>query len=177
MTKAIELGGAEGVTYGLLGYCHLNLGNHVSAEAAYKNAVLHDPGQPRLEARADQKLHRRWASTGPPRNCSTNSIQSHPDKPNLWVLQANVYLQQEQPLKATVNLEALRRLGLATAQDLALLGDLHMAQESTTLALSAYLESMEKDDGSRSGRALRTAEIRHDTGLVRGGRGVVREAS
>ncbi len=158
LTKAIELGGAEAVTYGLLGFCHLNLGNHVSAEAAYKNAVLHDP------ANLDWKLGliKSFIEVGqyrPATELLDELIQSHPDKANLWVVQANVYLQQEQPLQAAVNLEAVRRLGQATAQDLALLGDLYMAQESTALALSAYRESMEKDDGSRSGRALRTAEI------------------
>jgi tetratricopeptide (TPR) repeat protein len=158
LTKSIELGGAEAVTYGLLGFCHLNLGNHVSAEAAYRNAVLHDPSN------LDWKLGliKSFIEVGqyrPAAELLDELIQSHPDKANLWVLQANVYLQQEQPLKAAVNLEAVRRLGQATTQDLALLGDLYMAQESTALALSAYLESMEKDDGSRGERALRTAEI------------------
>jgi tetratricopeptide (TPR) repeat protein len=158
LTRAIELGAAESVIYGLLGFCHLNLGNHVSAEAAYRNAVLHDP------ASLDWKLGliKCFIEVGqyrPAAEMLDELILAHPDKANLWVLQANVYLQQEQPLKAAVNLEALRRLGQATTKDLALLGDLYMAQESPTLALTAYLESMEQDDGSGSDRALRTAEI------------------
>ena len=158
LTKAIELGGVEAVVYGLLGYCHLNQGNYVSAEAAYKNAVLHDPES------LDWKLGliKSFIEVGqyrPAAEMLDELIPAHPDKANLWVLQANVFLQEDQPLKAAVNLEALRRMGQATVQDLALLGDIYMAQESAALALSAYLESMEKDDGSNSGRALRTAEI------------------
>lgn len=156
LTRAIELGGVEGMTYGLLGYCHLNLGNHISAEAAYRNAVLHEP------ANLDWKLGliKSFIAVGQYRPASElldELIQNHPEKANLWVLQANVYLQQEKPLQAAVNLEAVRRLGQASAADLALLGDLYMAQDSPALALPAYLESMEKDE--RIGRALRTAEI------------------
>jgi tetratricopeptide (TPR) repeat protein len=158
LTKAIELGGAEAVIYGLLGFCHLNLGNYVSAEAAYQSAVLHDP----LNLDWKLGLIKSFIEVGQYRRAAEmldELIQAHPDKANLWVLQANVFIQQEQPMKAAVNLEALRRLGQATVPDLALLGDLYMAQDSAALALSAYVESMEMDDGSRSGRALRTAEI------------------
>jgi tetratricopeptide (TPR) repeat protein len=164
LTKAIELGGAEAVTYGLLGFSHLNLGNHISAEAAYKNAVLHDP------ANLDWKLGliKSYIEVGqyqPASELLDELIQGHPDKANLWVLQANVLLQQEQPLRAAVNLEALRRLGKASPQDLALLGDLYLAQDSPALALPAYLESMESDEGGRGARALKTAGILTSRGL------------
>jgi tetratricopeptide (TPR) repeat protein len=53
----------------------------------------------------------------------------------------------------------LRRLGQAPAPSLNLLGDLYMAQESRELALGAYLEALEKDNGQNPARALRPAQI------------------
>lgn len=74
-------------------------------------------------------------------------IQQNPGKESLWVLQANVYIQREQPAKAIVNLEVLRRMDLITPQQLGLLGDLHLTQDNRDMALEAYLAAVEKDGG------------------------------
>src|SRR6185436_6932868 len=86
-------------------------------------------------------------------------IKQYPERDNLWTLQANIYIQKEQPNKAAISLEMLRRLGKATAPSLNLLGDLYLAQESRDLALGAYLEAMEKDNGQNPVKALRPAQI------------------
>src|SRR6185503_14294226 len=86
-------------------------------------------------------------------------IKQYPERDSLWSLQANIYIQKDQPAKAAVSLEMLRRLGKATAQSLFLLGDLFMAQEARDLALAAYLEAVDKDGGQNLARALRPAQI------------------
>jgi len=53
----------------------------------------------------------------------------------------------------------LRRLGKATPQNLYLLGDLYMSQEARDLALTSYLEAIEKDAGQNISKALRPAQI------------------
>ena len=73
-------------------------------------------------------------------------IQQYPERDNLWTLQANIYIQKEQPAKAAISLEMLRRLGKATPQNLYLLGDLYMAQEARDLALGRVSR------GDRKGR-------------------------
>jgi tetratricopeptide (TPR) repeat protein len=86
-------------------------------------------------------------------------IQQAPERDNLWTLQANIYMQKEQPEKAAITLELLRRMGKATPQSLYLLGDLYMNQDARDLALGAYLEAIEKDGGQNPARALRPAQI------------------
>ena len=43
LAKAISLGEADGISYVALGYCHLSLGRVVSAENAYRMAILLHP--------------------------------------------------------------------------------------------------------------------------------------
>jgi tetratricopeptide (TPR) repeat protein len=86
-------------------------------------------------------------------------IRVAPERDNLWTLQANIYIQKEQPAKAAQSLEILRRLGKATPANLFLLGDLYMTQEARDLALESYLEALDKDEGKNPAKALRPAQI------------------
>ncbi len=43
LTRTIELGGGDGQTFGLLGFCYLSRENYLSAESAYRNAILYNP--------------------------------------------------------------------------------------------------------------------------------------
>jgi tetratricopeptide (TPR) repeat protein len=86
-------------------------------------------------------------------------IEQFPERENLWTVQANVFIQKEQPVQASISLEMLRRLGKATPQNLFLLGDLYMSQETQDLALSSYLDAIEKDGGQNPSRALRAAQV------------------
>jgi len=52
----------------------------------------------------------------------------------------------------------LRRIGKATPQNLYLLGDLYMSQESRDLALASYLDAIEKDGGQNSAKSLRAGQ-------------------
>ncbi len=158
LTRTIELGGADGKIYGLLGFAHLSEGRLISAEAAYKQAMVFEPDN------LDYLLGLVKSYLGSNNLDAAVAlldelIQMHPEKENLWALQANVFVQQEQPARAIVNLEVLRKLDLADAANLALLGDLYLSEEHRDLALDAYTASIEKDGGKTPARSLRAAEI------------------
>jgi tetratricopeptide (TPR) repeat protein len=158
LTRTLTLGGAEGSIFGLLGFAHLNQGRFISAEAAYKQAMIYEPEN------AEFKLGLVKASIGL-NNLDYASamldelLQQHPERDNLWALQANVFIQKEQPDKAIVNLEILRKQGKATAAQLSLLGDLYMSRDHRDLALQSYLAALQQDGGQDPTRALRPAEI------------------
>lgn len=158
LTRTIALGGGDSKVFGLLGFAYMSQGRYSSAEGAYKQALTFEPEN------IDFKL-------GAVR-CAVNTgnfdhalalldelIKQAPERDNLWTLQANIYMQKEQPEKAAITLELLRRMGKATPQSLYLLGDLYMNQDARDLALGAYLEAIEKDGGQNPARALRPAQI------------------
>jgi len=158
LTRTITLGGADGKVFGLLGFACMSQGRNISAEAAYRQALVYEPEN------LDFKLGLVKSSIGTGNydyalSLIDELIKQYPERDNLWTLQANLYIQKEQPAKAAISLELLRRLGKAVPQSLYLLGDLYMAQESRDLALGAYLEAMDKDGGQNPAKALRPAQI------------------
>jgi tetratricopeptide (TPR) repeat protein len=158
LTRTIALGGGDGKVFGLLGFASLSQGRNVSAEAAYRQALVFEPEN------LDFKLGLVKSSIGTGNYdyalaLLNELLKQYPERDNLWTLQANLFIQKEQPAKAAISLEMLRRLGKATPPSLNLLGDLYMAQESRDLALGAYLEAMDKDNGQNPAKALRPAQI------------------
>lgn len=158
LTRAISLGGGDGQLFGLLGFTYLNLSRFASAEAAYRQALLFEPDN------LDYKLGLVRAATGSGNydvalTVLDELLRQYPERENLWALQANIFMQKDQPARALVNLEILRKLGKATAQQLSILGDIYMMQEDKDLALGAYLEAIEKEEVPNIERALRAVEI------------------
>jgi len=144
--------------FGLLGFAYMNQGKYVSAEGAYRQALVFEPENVDLKTGL-VKCAVATANFDYALTLLDELLQQFPEKDNLWTLQANIYIQKEQPAKAAISLEMLRRLGKANALNLFLLGDLYMTQEARDLALSAYLEAIEKDGGQNLPKALRAAQI------------------
>jgi tetratricopeptide (TPR) repeat protein len=158
LTRTIVLGGGDGKVFGLLGFAYMNQGRHVSAEGAYRQALVFEPDN------LDFKLGllKCAVATGNYDHALAlleELLQQHPERDSLWTLQANIFIQKEQPSKAAISLEILRRLGKATPQNLFLLGDLYMAQEIRELALEAYLEAIDRDGGQNLAKAMNAAQI------------------
>lgn len=159
LTRAVALGDRDGRTYGLIGYCYLNLESYLAAEQAYRNAVLYQP-----ESR-DWKLGlaRSLQAMNKHEEAVTHFgalIEADPTDPTAWKGQANAYLGLDQPRAAAVDLEAVRMLGKADASTLKLLGDIYMNEGMPELARSAYLEVIEKDaEGTGFDTAYRAAEL------------------
>jgi tetratricopeptide (TPR) repeat protein len=158
LTRTVTLGGADGKVFGLLGFAYMNQGRPVSADGAYRQALVFEPDN------VDFKLGLVKCSVATANYDHALALldellQQYPERDALWTLHANIFIQKEQPAKAAVSLEMLRRLGKANAQNLFLLGDLYMAQEARELALGSYVEALEKDAGQNPAKALRPAQI------------------
>jgi tetratricopeptide (TPR) repeat protein len=158
LTRTISLGGADGKIFGLLGFALLNQGRYASAEAAYGQALVFEPDNVDFKLGA-VKCAVATANYDHALALLEELIKVSPERENLWTLQANIYIQKEQPARAAISLEILRRLGKAAPPSLFLLGDLYMAQDSRDLALAAYLEAVDKDGGQNLAKALRPAQI------------------
>jgi tetratricopeptide (TPR) repeat protein len=158
LTRTIALGGADSKVFGLLGFAQMSQGRYASAEGAYKQALALEPDNIDFKLGC-VKCAVASANYDYALALLDELLQQHPERDNLWALQANIYIQKDQTAKAAVSLELLRRLGKATPQNLFLLGDLYMTQEARDLALGAYLEAIDKDDGKNPAKALRPAQI------------------
>lgn len=158
LTRTVTLGGGDGKVFGLIGFAYMNQNRFASAEAAYGQALVFEPEN------IDFKLGAVKCAIGTANYDRALAlldelIKLHPERDSLWTLQANIYIQKEQPAKATTSLEILRRLGKAQPPSLYLLGDLYMSQEARDLALDAYMEAIEKDGGANPAKSLRAAQI------------------
>lgn len=156
LTRTVQLGGADALTYGLLGFAHAHGGDHVAAESAYRMAAMLDPGTPdyRLGLARSYFEQRRHADAAA--LCGA-MIARYPERADLWLLQANAYVGMNDTRKAAENLEMVDRLGQATADSLNLLGDIYVNSDLPDLATAAWLRAMARDPQGRPDRALRAA--------------------
>jgi tetratricopeptide (TPR) repeat protein len=157
-TRVLELGGGDALTYGLLGFTHASLGNPLSAESAYRQAVLLDPVTQEwrmglAKSFFDQK---RFADAAA---LCAEMLATDPERADLWLLQANAFLGQGQALRAAENYEVLERLGRATADTLGTLGDVYVNEGLHELAVRAHVAALERFPEARADRALRAARV------------------
>ncbi len=147
LTRAVELGDRDGRNFGLIGFCYVNEENFVAAESAYRNSILQQP-----ETR-DWKLGLARSLLGMQKYEEAVAlfetlIEADPGDTTAWMAQANAYIGLNQPMKAAVNLEAVRLLDKARTSSLVLLGDIYMNAAMWGLAKEAYLDAI-----SRAGAA------------------------
>jgi len=157
LLRVIELGGAEGDIYGLVGYCYLQAGSVTSALDAYRTALLFSPKSRdwrlgKIQCLINTSQHREAAAM------LDELIVEKPDDASLWLLQANAYVASGSPSDAAVNLELIRHMGKATPTSLALLGDIYINANQPDLALAAYKDIL-KGEQIDPERALRAARI------------------
>lgn len=158
LARTIELGGADGEVFGLLGFAYLNSGRPVSAGAALQQALLFKPDDFNLQL----YLLQAWVASAqyePALKLLNELLSANPERSNLWTLLANIHVERDELPQAAVAYETLRRLGGATAENLLLLGDIYLAQEARDLALEAYLEGVKRDGGQDLNQALRAAQL------------------
>lgn len=158
LTRVIELGGGDALTYGLLGFAYSSIENNLCAESAYRMAILLDP------ATSDWKMglarsffkQQRYAEAV---SLCDNLLADNPDRADLWLLQANAYIGQNMPLKAAVNYEIVDRMGQSTVGSLNMLGDIYVNQELFEKAVASYISALEKNPQNSVERALRAAKV------------------
>lgn len=158
LTRAIETGAASALNFGLLGFCYLSSDNSLSAESAYRMAILLDP------ATEDWKLglvrcffkQRRFADVIA---LCGEMLEAKPDRADLWQHQANAYIGLNEPLRAAENFEVIDRLGKLDAANLNNLGDIYVGQELFDLGVRAYLRAIAADPAVGPTRAVRAARV------------------
>lgn len=163
LQRAVELGESSGRVYGLIGYCHLTAGNALAAENAYRQAYLLDPNA------RDWKLGLTQSLVSQEKHAEAISmigslLRENPNDKALWLQQASSYLALEKKQDAILNLEILRRKGLADEGNLTLLGNLHMDAGEPGMALVAYQESMKRAARPDLAKVLKSARILTDYG-------------
>ncbi len=158
IARAIELGDRGGRSYGLLGYCYINLESYYAAEAAYRNAIMQDP-----ESR-DWKLGLARSLLAMSKHQEAvalfdGMIAEDPEDATAWMLQANAYLSLDRPDAAAVNLEAVRMMGKAEPSSLKLLGDIYLNQQQPWLARDVYVALIEMEGGADFEASVRAADL------------------
>lgn len=158
LTRAIELGEAGAVTYGLLGYAFTSVENHVNAESAYRQAMMLQPDSADWQLGLAQSLFKQEKYADASSLCSQLISQS-PENRDYWRLQANAYLGLGQPLKAAQNYEYLRTMGKADMEDLNKLGDIYVKEKMLDLAAEAYAEALVEDSVQSPDTFIRNAKV------------------
>ncbi|HYC79009.1 MAG TPA: tetratricopeptide repeat protein [Planctomycetota bacterium] len=166
LTRVIELGGGDAVTYGLLGYAFSNQENHLSAESAYRMATLIDPATPDWKMGLARSLFKQKRFADAAALCGS-LIESDPARADLWLLQANAYIGLGHPMKAAENYELVDRLGKSTAESLSMLGDIYVNHELFDLAANAYLKALTTFPNASPDRALRAAKAMTARGALK----------
>ena len=163
--RVIELGGGDGVTYGLLGHAYSSSSQFTSAESAYRAAVLLQPDTLDWKLGLTQSLLRQQKFAEVAALCE-ELIARHPARADLWLLQASARIGLGQPRKAAENYELVRRMGKANAPILHMLGDIYVNEGVWEMALRAYRQAVEIDPAQALQRPLRNVEALAQRGAL-----------
>jgi tetratricopeptide (TPR) repeat protein len=158
LSRVVELGGGDGLTYGLLGYSHAATGNTTSAESAYRNAVLLQPDSVDWKLGLTQAVLRQ-RKFGEAVTLCEELIKKFPERTDLWLIQASAYVGLSQPMKAAENYEIVARMGKATPASQFTLGDIYANEGLLDLAAGAYRSAVDLDPEQSPTRAMRCVEI------------------
>lgn len=158
LTRSIELGGIDGLSFGLLGFAYVAKENFVAAESAYRYAAILQPenfdwklGLARCMFR--QQKHAEAVAL------LDELIKKKPERTDFWLLQASAYLGLKEPLKAAENYEFVARAGKATVASLTALGDIYVNQNLYDLAAEAYIRAIALDPSQKPAGPIRAVEI------------------
>jgi tetratricopeptide (TPR) repeat protein len=163
LTRAIELGGGDGNTFGLLGTAYVSKENFVAAEAAFRNALLLQPNTPEWKLGLARCIFRqnKFAEAV---SLMNDLIQRQPDKPEFWLLLASAHLGLKEPVAAATCYEMVDRLGKATPDTLMSLADIYLQESNYPLAVETYLRALDLKPDQKIDRPLRAAEVLNGRG-------------
>ena len=169
LTRVVELGGEEALIYGLMGFAHTATGDLLAAETSYRAALLLQPdgldhrlGLVRVVLK-QEKYEEAVALLDA-------LLEREPERPELWLLQANAFIGLKQPARASENLEIVARMGKASTETLHLLGDIYINEGQPELAVSAYTRALAQEPGQSPARTLRAVEALAARGSPSGAR-------
>lgn len=157
LVKAIDLGDADHLSFGLLGHTMLAEEQALAAETAFRQASLLNPEERDWKIGLVQALliKEAWMEAA---SLMQSLIDESPDDALMWKQQANCYLQTGDVMRAAENYEVLRLKGLADEASLNTLGDIYANQEEPLLALGAYLSAIRMSEAVKIDRSLTSAK-------------------
>ena len=158
LIKCVELGGAGGDLYGLIGYCYLNQELFASALDAYRMALIFEPSSKdwRLgKAQCLLSLERFDDAIA----LLSELIQLNQNQKEFWLFQANAYLASEKPELAAANLAIVDQMKKADANSKLLLGDIYVTMGLPELAIPQYIEVLSSEEKLSSEKAIRMVEV------------------
>ena len=159
LTAAIDLGAADGVTFGLLAHAYSMTEQYVAAEGAYRQAMMLQPETLDWKSGLARCLFKERKFDEAAALCG-DMIRRDPSRTDLWLLQASAWLSLRQPLKAAENYEILDRSNQASTACLNTLGDIYVNEGVPELAVTAYQRALAKDGASGDpGVSLRNTEV------------------
>ncbi|NIP24950.1 MAG: tetratricopeptide repeat protein [Phycisphaerae bacterium] len=158
LTRVIELGGGDAITYSLLGFSYSSVEKNLPAESAYRMAILLDPVTIDWKMGLARSLFKQKRYAEAVALCG-QLIESQPHQADLWLLQANAYIGLNQPLKATENYELVDLLGKSTADSLNLLGDIYVNEHLYEITVNSYIRAMGKKTQDNADRAIRSGKV------------------
>lgn len=149
LTKVINLGANDTTVFGLLGLCYVNTGNYVSAESAYRQAIVLDPSindwrVGLAKSLLNQEKYRESIKV------LDEILIVDPENDVIWSSQANAYLGLEELNNAVANQEIVDRLGKSTAESLVFMGRIYMAQGLNDLALEKFKKALSKESTQKA---------------------------
>lgn len=158
LTRALELGANDGLTYGLLGYCHASRDYHQAALDAYRAAMLSQPKDRQWRLGAAQALvaleHSREAAS-----LLQSLVDEMPEDPSSWLVQADAWLRLDDKVRAAANLEIVHRSGALDANSLLTLGHLYTQSDLPALALERYRAALTSPSPVSPSRAVEALEL------------------
>ncbi len=158
LTRVIELGGGDAITYGLLGFAYSSVENNLSAESAYRMAILLDPVTIDWKMGLARSFFKQERFAEAVALCG-QLIDNQPDRADLWLIQANAYIGLNQPLKAAEIYELVDHLGQSTFDSLNMLGDIYINEELYEMAVKSYIRAIQKKPQGNIDRAIRAAKV------------------
>lgn len=170
LTESIQLGDAEGSTYGLLGYCRLSREEFDSALQAYRLAQVTEPDVAEWKAGIAQCLQHLDKNTEAIALLE-EVIRQRPLESSYSILKANIHLELDQLDDAVKALELPFRLKLLPPDPTLLLADLHLRANRKTSAQTtieaAFSNKTSPPSTSAILRVINTASLQEDWKLVK----------
>lgn len=146
LANSVRFGANDSMTYGILGFCHLQEGRYRSAETAYHYAMLFDPEQTDW-AEGLAQAYFETARFQEAISIFDDLIRTQPGNEEFWLLKANAWLALDEPLKTARCIEIARRFGEVDDDALYLLGNIYLDARIFDSARDVFLVA-----SKRSGR-------------------------
>ncbi|MEM9159675.1 MAG: tetratricopeptide repeat protein, partial [Verrucomicrobiota bacterium] len=145
LSRAIELGVNDSQTWGLLGFCQVNVNENTAAEKSYRNAIIYD------STVRDWKLGLARSLLASQKYNEAISILQEilidtPDDDIVLSVQADAYIALDRPNDAAGNYALIHRLGKANAQYLVQLGSIYLFNDLNEMGTQTIIESLAMPD-------------------------------